>query len=399
MGRITEKKLTRFKKSLHSSADELKKEMMEYLSDLISCDTTNPPGNEYICKETIMKMMNELGMKVITKEKVKGRTNFIGSIGLGKPVVVFAGHLDTVPAGDNWTKTKPFVPKIEGSCVYGRGAEDNKGGLVTSWAGIKLFLEKYPKFIGIIQLLAVADEEMGSINGMKYLIEDGYKADYALVPDGGPMSELIIGEKGILWVRITSFGKQAHASTPHRGVNAIENLNELLSELKTIDWGESTSKEFKPTTYNLGVIKGGNAPNIVPGEAMAEVDFRRPIGVSKVQIMAKIKKVAAKVQKINSQARFSFKILEDTNPHLVNRDNLVVKAFLSAARELKTPVGIKTMGGNTYGKLFNEAGISAIVHHPTTIENAHMTDEHVDINDLYQGARLYAAFLEKLLIK
>ena len=385
MGRITEK--------------SLKKEMTEYLCELVSCDTTNPPGNEYICTSIIRKMMGELGMTITVKGKKKNRINVIGRIGEEEPIIALAGHVDVVPGGSGWKKTQPFKPRIIGTKVYGRGTEDNKGGFVAVWAGIKLFLSRCLRFDGTIDLIAVADEEAGNTYGMEYLLKNGYRADYALVPDGGSMDELVIGEKGILWLRITSFGKQAHASTPHKGVNAIDNLNEFLFELKKIDWGKSTSEEFKPTTYNLGVIKGGNAPNIVPGEAMAEVDFRRPIGVSKEQIMAKVEKAVVKVQKKYKQARFSFETFEDTNPHLVSRENIVVKAFLSAAKDLKMWVGTKTMGGNTLGKLFNEAGISAVVHYPGTTETAHMTDEHVDVNELYQGVLLYSAFLEKLLIK
>lgn len=376
----------------------LKKEMTEYLCKLVSCDTTNPPGNEYLCTPIIRKMMGELGMTITVKEKKKNRINIIGRIGEGKPIIALVGHVDVVPGGSGWKKTQPFKPRVIGTKVYGRGTEDNKGGFVAVWTGVKLFLEKHPRFFGTIDLIAAADEEVGSEFGAEYLLKDGYEADFALIPDAGPMKELIIGEKGILWVRITSIGKQAHGSTPRKGVNAAENLAELLLILKKTDWGKGNSKEFKPTTYNLGVLKAGEAPNMVPGLAIAEVDFRRPKGVTKDFIINKINEAGNYLKKKYPKASFKYEIIQETEPHLVSRDNPLVKAFIEAAKEQKIWIGTKTIGGNTVGKLFCLAGIPAIVHYPATSETAHMADEHVDVDELFQGARLYCRFLEKLTI-
>jgi succinyl-diaminopimelate desuccinylase len=377
----------------------LKNTMTSYLCDLISCDTTNPPGNEIICKEVIYKMMNELGMDITIKEKMKGRANYIGRIGNGHPIVTLVGHLDVVAGGEGWTETEPFRPKVKGSIIYGRGAEDNKGGFVASWAGVKLFLENHKKFSGSILLLAAADEEVGNEFGAEYLLPDGFTADYGLIPDAGPMNEVIIGEKGILWIRIISHGKSAHASTPQKGINAANNLAELVLLLQKTDWGKSSSKEFKPTTYNLGVFKSGDAPNIVPGKAIAELDFRRPIGVTSKDILGKVDIAIKKVKKILPEAKFTVEIIQESEPHFIERENIVVQAFLQAAKDNKIWVGTKTIGGNTIGKIFNLHGITSIVHYPSMDETAHMANEHVNIDELYQGALLYSSFLEKLLIK
>lgn len=382
-----------------TSEKRLKKEMTDYLCKLVSCDTTNPPGNEYLCVPILEKMMEDLGMEIIIKAKDKKRPNLIGRIGKGKLAVALVGHTDVVPAGTDWKKTEPFVPTATGSKVYGRGAEDDKGGFVAIWAAIKIFLSKHQSFSGRIDLIAAADEEQNSKFGIDYLLKSGYKADFALIPDAGPMKELIIGEKGLLWVRIKSYGKQAHGSTPSRGINAAENLAQLLLVLKKTDWEKGDSKDFKPTTYNLGVFKAGEVPNIVPGQAIAEVDFRRPTGVSKEDLLTKIEKAIRIVKKESPKASFALEILQESEPHLVEKNNKLVQAFLSAAKSLRIRIGTKTIGGNTVGKFFNLAGIPAIVHYPATSETAHMVDEFVDIDELYQGAKLYAVFLEKMLIK
>ena len=75
-----------------------------------------------------------------------------------------------------------------------------------------------------VALGAVADEERGSEKGVKLLLErKALDCDFCFIPDGGKMNEAVIGEKGILWLKIQSVGKQAHGSNPEKGINAIEN--------------------------------------------------------------------------------------------------------------------------------------------------------------------------------
>lgn len=373
-----------------------KKEIVKLTCDLIKKKTVNPPGNEYLCEGIVAKAMKKLGMAVEIKEKGKGRTNVIGKIGRGSPKIALITHMDVVPGGEGW-KTEPFKPVIKGGKIYGRGALDNKGCFAVSFAAIKAFLEKNKKFKGTIFLVAAADEEKGSELGVKYLLSQGFKPDFALIPDGGMMKEAIIGEKGCLWLKITSFGKQAHGSTPQLGINAIEKLSKLIAELKDIDFGKGFHPAFEATTLNIGQISGGQAPNMVPAKAEIKIDIRFPLGITKQGILKKIQGKINDICKKDSQAKFKIEQIEFKKPHLVKKSSLLIKKFQAATKELNWSLKLKTVGGITVGKELYFSGIPAIAHYPCEKEVAHMANEYVKIENLVKCARLYALVLEKLL--
>lgn len=264
------------------------REAIELVGKLVSINTVNPPGNEVNLKEVVKGAYDKIGARMETVEKERGRTNFIGKIGSGSPSIGFFPHLDTVPAGDGW-KTDPFTPFIKSGKMFGRGTIDSKGNFASSWLAIKTFIALHKKFNGTIYLLGCADEEQGSEYGTHHLLEKGFKVDYAIVPDGGYIDKIIIGEKGVLRLKIKSYGLQAHGSSPERGINAVEHLINILSRISEIKLEEfSYNEAFDGITRNLGTIKGGHAANIVPAYAEAELDFRLPLGVGKKQILKKV---------------------------------------------------------------------------------------------------------------
>jgi len=373
------------------------KEIVKLACDLIKKKTVNPPGNEYLTAPIVKGAMKKLGMEIKIKEKEKGRTNIIGKVGKGKPSVALICHMDVVPPGEGW-KTDPFEPVIKNGRIYGRGALDDKGPFAISYGAIEAFLKKNPKFKGTIYLLAAADEEKGSELGMKWLIKQGFRADFALIPDNGLMDTAVIGEKGVIWLKIISFGKQAHGSEPQLGINAIEKLAKLLLKIQKINFGKRFNSAFEPLTLNIGQIQGGHAPNIVPAEAEAKIDIRYPLGMKKKNILQKIKKEIARFKKQDPKARFKIEILEWQKPHLVPKNSVFCQEFLEAAKELKIPMKLETVGGITVGKNLFFAGIPSICHYPTKKKLAHMANEYVEIKNLMKTTKLYALFLEKLLL-
>ena len=192
-------------KSSHSIRSIDEKGMIDLACSLISKKTINPPGNEYLVKDIVVKSMEELGMKV----KIIGdkkRPNILGEIGNGHPRIAILCHMDVVPPGRDW-KTDPFKPEIKNGRLYGRGACDDKGPYAASWAAVKAVLQK-GKLKGKIILGAVADEERGSQKGIKLLLKKKkLDCDFCLIPDGGRMNEAVIGEKGMLWLKFASIRK------------------------------------------------------------------------------------------------------------------------------------------------------------------------------------------------
>ncbi|MBI1919055.1 ArgE/DapE family deacylase [Candidatus Microgenomates bacterium] len=369
-------------------------EAVKMLKKLVSVNTVNPPGNELSLQPIIKEAFDGLGAKMEIWEKKKGRANFIGKIGNGNPIVGFFPHLDTVPAGDGW-KTDPFKPVVKNGRLYGRGSIDSKGNFVSSWLAIKTFLALNKKFKGTIYLVGCADEELGSEFGVKYLLEKGFKVDYAIVPDGGSIDKIIIGEKGALRLRIKSFGKQAHGSTPERGINAIEHLIKLLHKINEIRFDQLKFHElFTPVTKNIGVIKGGHAVNIVPAYAEAEIDFRLPLGVNKRNVIDKIQQKVAGLEK---EVKIEIEEFWSAEPHLTNVDSPLIQAFLASVREAGLKMRVGTMGGITDAKSLSGVGIDTLVHClDDGSHGAHNANEYVLLENIKIAANLYRLTLEKI---
>ncbi len=371
-------------------------EIIQIVCDLVRQDTVNPPGNEYLCKEIVTSCMQQLGMEISHYEKVPGRTNVVGRMGSGAKSIGFVSHMDVVPPGEleQWN-TPPFEPTIEDGRIYGRGTLDDKGSFACAYSACKAFLAEHKDFDGTVYLIAAADEEVGSELGIIYLVEEcGLKFDVAIIPDGGRMDLSIYGEKGILWVELESRGIQAHGSTPELGRNAIIPLAEAIAEIKSLDLGASYDHAFDGWTMNVGTIQGGSSTNTVPAMARATIDFRLPAGINKDQVLAKIEEKVAAVRHRSADAELKVKVLHETEPHLSDKNSIIIRSFDTAARRLGLPMSYETFGGNTVAKNLYFAGITSVVHYPGDDKLAHVPNEFVIIDELVLGSVLYAETLE-----
>ncbi len=371
-------------------------EITSIVCELVRHDTTNPPGNEHLCKEIVTRCMQSLGMEVSYFEKEPGRTNVVGRIGAGKKSIGFVSHMDVVPPGeiDQW-ESDPFEPTILDGRIYGRGTLDDKGSFACAYSACKAFLAERPNFDGTIYLIAAADEEMGSQLGIIYLVEEcGLRFDVAIIPDGGRMDLSIYGEKGILWVELSSIGIQAHGSTPELGRNAIIPLAELIAEISRLDLGANYDRAFDGWTMNVGTIQGGSSTNTVPAVARATIDFRLPGGITKQDVLARIDEKIAVVKKKLPDAEFRVRALHETEPHISDMNSVIIQSFDRAARRLDLPMKYETFGGNTVAKNLFFAGITSVVHYPGDDKLAHVPNEFVDIEEMVLGSALYAETLE-----
>ena len=373
------------------------KEMVDLACALISQKTINPPGNEYLTKDIIVKSMKNLGMKI----KIIGdkkRPNVLGEVGTGSPSIAVLCHMDVVLPGSGW-KTKPFNPVVKNGRLYGRGACDDKGPYAASWAAVKAVLSSGKKLKGKIILGAIADEERGSEKGIKLLLKKKkLDCDFCLIPDGGRVDEAVIGEKGMLWLKFTSIGKSAHGSNPQKGINAITNMLEFLPLITKLKINKKIDPHFTPITINLGEIKGGDAPNIVPSYCEATIDIRYPLGIKKEDIIKKVKSLISYYNRKHSRIILK-EILQDTSPHILNVGrNSFLKTFLEASKETGERMKFATIGGNSVAKLLYFAGIPSFSHSPEDISVAHQANESVSLKNLKRCAILWGKFLERIVM-
>jgi acetylornithine deacetylase len=186
--------------------------------------------------------------------------------------VVFSTHMDTVP---------PFIPSSEDEKrIYGRGSCDAKGIIAAQIAAADL-LRKQKIFVG---LLFVAGEERDSL-GAKVANEKSPGCKYLV--NGEPTeNHIALASKGTLRVEVSARGRMAHSAYPELGESAIDKLLVALVRLRAMPL--PTDPEIGPCTLNIGLIKGGRAPNIIPDYAHADLSYRLigPSDVLRKQILA-----------------------------------------------------------------------------------------------------------------
>jgi succinyl-diaminopimelate desuccinylase len=210
--------------------------------------------------------------------------NLYARIGGKKPNLMFAGHTDVVPPGDEtaW-RHAPFGGEVAGDKLYGRGAVDMKGGIACFVAAALDYLAAHggqPKN-GSISLLITGDEEGVAVNGTVKLLQwaaaRGETFDHCIL--GEPSNVEVIGDtikagrRGSLNGILIVTGRQGHVAYPDRVENPIRGLVHLVTALQApLDEG---SAHFDPSHLEFTSIDVGNETvNLIPGQARARFNIR-----------------------------------------------------------------------------------------------------------------------------
>ncbi len=365
-----------------------KAKIISIIKELVAQNTVNPPGNEYKVATVVEKFFRQHKIKYKKFEKAKGRTNIVGYIGKdsAKPKLLIAAHADTVPAGDGW-KTDPFKAVVKGNKIYGRGTDDDKGVIAPMLLAAEEIKKHEKELKGQLLVAVVADEECGSHYGMKYLVKNRLiNPDYAIIPDiATNLKKIDVAEKGNLFLKIISYGKQAHGSTPHKGINAITNMNKVISELEKYRFKYKKHKLLSPPTMNIGVIRGGIATNVVPARCELNVDIRYLPSQNKKDIIRDIRKIMKAAERKSRNSRFELKMTDGNPPTETPQNSKLVRLIQKATKEVTgkilAPSGVN---GATDCKSLILAGTVAVGFDPNDSGIAHMANEYIKINELIQ---------------
>jgi len=396
---------------------------VKVLKDMISIPTVNPPGERYEDFARYSKeVLEHLGFRVevvrVPDDYVKRfypdyasypRYIVLARLGEGKPVLQFNGHYDVVPPGSGWTK-KPFDPVIEDGKVFGRGADDMKGGIAAFLAAIKAFTDSGKRFKGSVEVALVPDEEIGGETGTGYLVRElRSRPDYVVIAEPSGSETIWIGHKGAVWAIVEVFGRQAHGSTPWLGVNAFEYMvilaHRLMNEYKPLLDSRKSRYEYddprgaKPTITIGGEVRGSVKVNVVPGYYAFSID-RRVTPEERVEDVEKeiinfVKKASADFP---PDVKVNVKIVNRLPPALTDPSSHLVKVAKEAGKEVigKEPRATVCLGGLDM-RYYTEVGISTITYGPGVLGAAHMADEYITLSEFERMVKIYYRIMEKLL--
>jgi acetylornithine deacetylase/succinyl-diaminopimelate desuccinylase family protein len=370
------------------------------LKEMIRAASVNPPGGERECAEIIYDKLRRLGLDVKLVEKEPSRTNVVATLHgqKGTPRLLYNGHIDVVPPGNGWTRD-PFGAEIIEGRMIGRGAADMKSGVASMVASIEAIINSGTKLNGDLILTAVADEETGSINGTRYLIENGLKADMAVVSEPTDL-RVEIANKGILWAEITTYGSGAHASRPHLGVNAIDKMREVMEALRGVKLeGRNDLFDVPQPVLSVTTIKGGTKINVIPDLCSIEIDRRLLPGESPGQALKDITDAIDKAKTQDPQLKTSVKVLEEWPPMETSAEEPIVKSLVETVHSV---TGVKP---GLYGKaagtdaswLVHDAKIPTALFGPGDPRHSHTPNESVDLEKVTLAGKIFAALAMRAL--
>ena len=254
--------------------------------ELLRCRSVTP--HEAGALLFLEKMLSSAGFTVhrvvFSEPGADDVENLYARIGTAGPHLVFAGHTDVVPPGDEarW-RHPPFAGEITDGVLFGRGAVDMKGAIACELAAVLDHLAANggkPK--GSISFLVTGDEEGVAVNGTKKVLDwlksRGERLDACIVGEptnAETLGDMVkIGRRGSLTGTLTVHGTQGHTAYPHLADNPVHHLVRMLHAVTAVPLDEGTG-HFQPSTVQVSTIDVGNpASNVIPAAARAVFNIR-----------------------------------------------------------------------------------------------------------------------------
>jgi len=369
--------------------------MKKLLRQLVQAQTTAEKG-ELPAAEIISAELGRFGIESRIDSWDKTRANIIAHIQSSgrKGALLFASHLDVVPAGGvNWSKPAFDAVESEGR-IYGRGSADMKGGIAAIVTAIGEIVESGTKLKGDIIFFGAAGEETDSCGTRRFVRENGKLPDLTGAVITEPTNfEIITAHRGMLWLKAETFGKAAHSSTPHLGVNAINSMRAVLNELENFKIPFVRHELLGECSMSINTIAGGEAMNIVPDKCKIEIDIRTVPGQNEQDIIDGLQKIFTKLKQRNPKFDAEVSIIRQVQALETDTQCDFVKAFCSAVGINETTA----VGFTTDGPYFASLGVPVVIFGPGKPHLAHKPDEYIDISDLKKGVQYYKNIILKLL--
>ncbi len=381
------------------------------LQTLIRCPSVTPAEGGAL--SALEAMLSPLGFTVERMVATEAGTpdveNLYARLGTEGPHLMFAGHTDVVPVGDEaaWTHP-PFAAEIAGGELFGRGAVDMKGGIACFAAAVARHVEKHGPPKGSISFLITGDEEGPSINGtiklLRWAAERGETWDACVV--GEPtnpnrLGDMIkIGRRGSLSGKIIVHGVQGHAAYPHLADNPVRGMLQLTQALMDPPFDAGTDN-FQPSNLEVTTIDVGNpATNVIPARASASFNIRFndtwTADTLRAEIVRRLDAAAAGGALRPGRAPVRYEIVWADRPsHVFLTRNNALIASLSSAVESVTGAApaLSTTGGTSDARFIKD--YCPVVEFGLVGQTMHMVDERVAVTDLETLTAIYETFIER----
>lgn len=316
----------------------------------------------------------------VERYNFNGRGAFVATTRKGSktPKVMLGAHLDVVPGDDD-----QFALREEGGKLYGRGVNDMKFAIASYMHVIDKIRDDLMSYdLGV---MITTDEESGGHDGVKRLVDLGYRPDVCILPDGAENWEIETLAKGLWWCKITFPGKAAHGSRPWDGDSANDKLLDAIAVIRR----NFNNEHQMADTLNIGMINGGQAPNQVAAQASVDLDFRFVSKESYMVIMSMVEAVCAKYGA-------TYETLAFGDPCINQLDNPMIAPFKQSIVNIigVEPQGVVAFGGSD-ARFFAPVDVPCIISEPYA-GGRHAADEWIDKKGYEQYKDVLIDYLNKV---
>lgn len=318
--------------------------------------------------------------------------------------LMLSGHLDTVPAYD---MKDPFSGMIENGRIYGRGACDMKGPLVSMITAMISIKRSGLKLTGDLYFTGVIDEEEQG-RGVGFLIKNGPFTDAAIIGEPTAM-RIAIGNRGLEWIRVKIYGRKVHGGAQTDGISAIEMAGRLINRIYS-DYAPAIAKRkdpiLGPATINIGRIAGGDQPSTVAGSCVIDIDRRWIREENIEQVYRELNEIISDLSIEDNRFRAEVESYFDSDelpphkPFCTAADDPIVLAAIAGIEQNeiekgKVPSKEKTL--LTSCPCWTDAGMIAaltntkcLIMGPGEMALAHTPEESIGMEELVEAANIYA---------
>lgn len=364
--------------------------LLQQLVRIPSVNPDNSPGTDQNGEEMLAVFLSgwleSIGARVYLEEIRPGRPNLIARFAPvdGRPRILLGPHLDTV--GVAGMTIDPFGGVIRDGKLWGRGACDTKGPMAAMLWGLHENSDILAELPVAVDFIAFMGEESGQWGSKDFARQHGSIYQFALV--GEPTSmEVVHVTKGSLWATLRATGRAAHSSMPEKGDNAILKLARTIDRLDCHLGSELagfTHPVLGHSTLNIGVIRGGSRPNIVPDHADAELDIRITPSLTAAGGALRL------LEETIASYELPVSIVQphENPPMETDPDHPVIRRLLATG-------GTKLAGAPWFSDAahLSAGGIPSVCIGPGSIDQAHTADEFITIEALEEGAEFFTRFI------
>ena len=378
---------------------DVRTEVVAQLAALVAAPSPTPPGNTSIVCQRIADALRNAGYAVSTHSRMPGVDNVVAQLGSGAPVLAFNSHIDTVAPGSGWATDPYTLTPLAGGRHAGLGAVNCKGSAAAQlWVAQAVARAGGPQR-GTLVFSFAGDEERLGPDGTQFLADAGHLKPAMLVMAAPTSNTLMVEERGVLWARLTTTGRAAHAGDPSAGDNAVLRMARLLGRLEQFAAAVLTERSLGAhhSTLNIGTIAGGANTNVVPDQCVVTLDRRLLPGEENVEAalreMQQVLDAAAE-----PAGTWQLEPITGTNGFRMSPEQPLVRAFGAAvervtkrAAEFRVPVGASD------ARFLSDSGAQIVIFGPGDDRQGHAANESVHEDDLVTACQIQFEVVRELL--